>query len=270
MPALIIFIILGIVQGFTEPLPISSSGHLVIFQELLGLDPDTLGLSYSAFINFGSTIAICIYFFDKLWDLLKGFLNFIKTKGLESKAQMDYCLKIIVATLPLVLAGVIFLVLDIEFTEDITMVGYALFFTALSLLFISFKDSGDKTNDNMTYKDALIIGLFQVIALMPGISRSGMTITAALLIGYQNKEAFDFSFIMFVPASLGALIFSLLDIVSDDNVMSFLPEYLLSFVLAGVFTWIGLIITQKVVIAAKLKYFAYYCFIMSLSIIMFF
>ncbi len=269
MPSIIIFIILGIVQGFTEPLPISSSGHLVIFQALLNVDPNALGISYSAFINFGSTIAICIYFFDTLWDLLKGFINFIITKGQENKAQMDYCLKIIVATLPLVFAGIIFLLFDIEFVENVKVVGYALFFTSMTLFFVSSKNSGDKLNESMTYKDALIIGLFQAIALVPGISRSGMTITAALLIGYKNKDAFDFSFIMFVPASLGALIFSLLDIATDPNVTSFLGEYVLSLILAFVFTLVGLVITKKIVLAAKLKYFAIYCLIVSTTIILF-
>ncbi len=269
MPGILIFIILGIVQGLTEPLPISSSGHLVIFEYLLGLDNDALGISYSAFINFGSTIAICIYFWDKLVSLLIGFLKFIISGGKKCIPEMEYCLKIILATIPLAIAGVLFLIFDVEFVENIKVVGYALFITALSLLFVSNKTNGTKTNDNMTYTDALIIGLFQVIALMPGISRSGITITAALLIGYKNKEAFDFSFIMFVPASLGALVFSLLDIIQDPNVSDFIFPYILSFVLAGIFTWFGLIITKKVVIAAKLKYFAYYCFVVSTLIIVF-
>lgn len=269
MPSIFIFVILGIIQGLTEPLPISSSGHLVIAQYLLGIDPQTLGISYSGFINFGSTIAICIYFFDQLWDLLKGFISFIYTKGSKSKMQMDYCLKIIIATLPLCVVGLLFVILDIEFVENIEVVGYALFVTALALLFISLVKGGNKEVKNMTYQDALIIGCFQAIALMPGISRSGATLVAALLIGYNNKEAFEFSFIMFVPASLGALVLSLFEIMADDNVVSYLPQYLISLVLAGIFTWIGLIITKKVVIAAKLRYFAYYCFIVSSLIIIF-
>lgn len=260
MPNLFSFIILGIVQGLTEALPISSSGHLVIFQELLNVDIP--GLSFEAFINFGSTLMICIFFRDSLKELIIGFFGFIGSKGKKYQDEWQFVLKIIVATLPLVFAGLLMVITNFDMPETINSVGYALFVTAAALYFVNNK-RGTTTIAQMTYKQAAIIGCFQVIALMPGLSRSGMTLVGALLIGIDNREAFNFSFIMFIPASLGALIFSVLDMVKDPQLSTYLPGYITSFILATIFTYFGLVLTRKFVVGHKLQYFSIYCVVVA-------
>lgn len=259
------YLILGIIQGFTEPLPISSSGHVLIFQQLMNVNLED-GLSFAAFINFGSTIAIIFWFRHTIIDLIVGGLGFLSSKGKKYKNEWNYILKIVVATIPLVIAGVSLKVFNIEFSETISAIGYALFITSLALFYVSNKKNGTISTSTLTYKQAIFIGIFQAIALLPGLSRSGLTMTAALIIGMANEEAFNFSFIMFIPASFGALLFSMIGIAQDPTLGSNLVNYLTSFLMAAIFTWIGLIITKKVVMAAKLKYFAYYCLAVSILI----
>lgn len=269
MSEIIKYIILGIVQGFTEPLPISSSGHLAIFQQLL--DMQDLSIAFAAFVNFGSTLAIIFFFRDEVKELITTFYylcmymikDSYKQQVYKHKASSQLILKIIIATLPLVLVGVSMKVIQYTFnlqdTEpSVNFIGFALIITGILLLLV-YKKEGVKTIDKLTYKDALIIGIAQAIAVIPGISRSGITMVCALYIGMEKKDAFNFSFLMFIPASIGALIFGMLDLLSATT--NEIMLYLVSFILAGVFTWVGLLLTKKVIVAQKLIYFSIYCFI---------
>ncbi len=262
----LIYMILGIVQGLTEALPISSSGHLVIFQDLLGIKIE--GISFEAFINFGSTITIIYFFRNYIVDLFKGFFGYIGSKGTKYQNEWHFIMKVVVATIPLVIAGILMLAFKVSPPEGIRSVGMALYVTAI-LLFIVNKRRGTIKLEDITYKHAFIIGCFQVISLMPGLSRSGMTLVGALIIGIESKSAFDFSFLMFIPASIGALIFSILDIVSDPNLSDFIGGYIIAFIMAIIFTWFGLLLTKKFTVAHKLQYFSIYCVIVATSILIF-
>lgn len=274
MSDIIIYILLGIIQGFTEPLPISSSGHLEIAQHLL--DIEKLDVSFSAFVNFGSTVAIIIYFREKIKDLIIAFIYLIGTLAQKKKIRkyrtdIEFIFKIIIATLPLVVAGVGLKVLEILVgfelgAGSIKYVGFALLITAALLLVVKNKD-GSTSIKEMTYTQALIIGIAQAISLVPGISRSGMTLVAALYLGISKKDAFNFSFIMFIPASIGALIFGLVDMVGLSFADTML--YMVSLILAGAFTWISLLLTRRIVISQKLVYFSIYCFCLGLGVILF-
>lgn len=266
---ILIFIFLGIIQGFTEPLPISSSGHLVLMQELFNINIP--GLSFEAFVNFGSTIAIIIYFYEDLKKLIIEFFKYIFKKESRDTTEESwlYGWKIVVATLPLVVATVIFKLLGIDFEIHTFGVGLALLITALILLIVSIRIKNNKNLiSNITFQSALIIGMFQVIALIPGISRSGMTIAGALLIGIALKESFNFSFIMFIPASIGGLLISLVSILNDPDISKYIIGYLLSAVFAFIFTLIGLKLFKNLLEKNKLHYFSLYCFIISISIIL--
>ncbi len=266
MHNIVVFMILGIVQGLTEALPISSSGHLVIFQTLLNVEIP--GLSFEAFINFGSTVTIIFFFRKYIIQLIKGFFGYIGSKGENYKSEMDFILKVIVATIPLAIAGVIILITGIELGEDIRTVAYALLVTA-ALLFIVNNKRGTTDLNSITYRQALIIGCFQAIALMPGLSRSGMTLVGALIVGIESKAAFEFSFLMFIPASFGALIFSLIDIATDPNLADYIVGYIVAFTMALIFTWFGLLLTKKFTMAHKLQYFSIYCVLMATTVLIF-
>lgn len=257
----LIYIFLGILQGFTEPLPISSSGHVAIAQQLLGVS--NTGIAFEAFINFGSTIAIVIYFWDDIKRLFFGGIDYLKSGLKENTEESNYLWKIFWATIPMVIVTVIMMLLDIEWGDSIRTIGFALFVTSMALFFVSNK-SGNTTIKDMSFKVAILIGVGQAIALMPGISRSGMTMVFALALGLTKKDAFDFSFMMFIPASIGGLIYSLIEIATTGD---FNPWFIVSAIFAFLFTVIGLKLTKKFVMASKLYYFAIYCLIVSVSII---
>ncbi len=257
----LIYILLGIIQGFTEPLPISSSGHVAIFSQLFGVTNE--GIAFEAFINFGSTIAIIIYFWDDIERLFFGGIKYVKSGLKENTDESNYLWKIFWATIPMVIATIIMVILDINLGDDVRTVGFALFVTSMALFFVSNKE-GDTSIKSMTFKVAILIGVGQAIALLPGISRSGMTMVFALALGLNRKDAFDFSFMMFIPASIGGLLYSLFEIATGGD---FSLLYIVSAVFAFIFTVFGLKLTRKFVMASKLHYFAIYCLIVSLSII---
>ncbi len=273
------FIFLGILQGFTEPLPISSSGHLVIFEQLLNMNIP--GISFEAFINFGSTIAIIVYFKDTLIDLFISGINLLiyifnfllkKNKSLQTKILYDnqkewnYIFKIIVATLPLVFVGIILVLIGYDGIENLNTVGLALIITSIALFLVS-KLKGSKSIETLTYTDAIIIGFFQAIAFLPGISRSGMCLVGALIVGLKSKEAFNFTFVMYVPASIGALLLSFITMISSNDISTYLRGYIIAFILAGIFTYLGLKLLKNVVVANKLYYFAIYCLIVGSTLV---
>lgn len=257
----LIYILLGIIQGFTEPLPISSSGHVAIAQQLLGVQ--NTGIAFEAFINFGSTIAIVIYFWDDIKRLFFGGIDYLKSGLKENTEESSYLWKIFWATIPMVIVTIVMMVMGIEFGDNVRTIGFALFITSMALFFVMNK-SGNTTIKNMSYKVAILIGVGQAIALMPGISRSGMTMVFALALGMTKKDSFEFSFMMFIPASIGGLIYSLLEIFKTGD---FSVLYIVSAIFAFIFTVFGLKLTRKFVMASKLHYFAIYCLIVSVAII---
>ncbi len=259
-----IYILLGIIQGFTEPLPISSSGHVALVSALLGFQ--TTGIAYAAFINFGSTIAIIAYFWNDIKRLFWGGIDYLKS-GLKTQTEeSDYLWKVFWATIPMVIVTIIIEVLGITIGESIRAIGFALFITSMSLFFVSNKD-GHGSIKQMPYVIAFLIGVGQALALMPGISRSGMTMVFALALGLNRKDAFDFSFMMFIPASIGGLLYSLYEITQAND---FSIMYIVSAIFALIFTIFGLKLTRRFVMASKLHYFAIYCLFISFSVLFIF
>lgn len=272
---------LGIVQGFTEPLPISSSGHLIIFETLLNYQ--NLDIAFSALINFGSTIAIIIYFKDELIDLIIGFLKYIiyyyndftrNSKNISKKFtykkydyEWKYAINIGIATIPLFCVGIILVLFFPNFgVDNLRITGFALLVTAVALSAV-YKLSGLKSLKEMTYLDAFIVGIFQAVAFLPGLSRSGLTLVGLLILGYRNKDAFQFSFIMYIPASIGALFFSFISLFLNPVAPIIFLTYLLSGFIAFLTTLLGLVILKKTLNAQKLNYFAAYCLIVGGTII---
>ena len=177
MSMLMIYILLGILQGVTEPIPVSSSGHLLIVQSFLELINKHLNVDFetlATITNFGSLIAIIIIFWKDIVTLLSSFFSYLFKKNREKEVVNDYsyCLKIILATIPAAVLGLIatkFKFLDF-LEKNVKFVGIMLLFTALFLFLIKdFK--GTKNKDKISFKDALIIGIYQMIAIIPGISR---------------------------------------------------------------------------------------------------
>ncbi len=215
-------IIQAIVQGLTEFLPVSSSGHLSVIQHIFGVDGEA-ALVLSIVLHLGTLVAVFIAFWGTIWGMIKEFFFTIgdiftgrfKWSDMNSNRRMMFL--VIFATLLLV---PFYLVKDFftgrQGDGDIVFEGAAFLFTAL-LLFLSDKYSnGEKTGEKMSVKDGIVVGLFQCVALFPGVSRSGSTTAAGLLCGLEKQTAVTFAFILGIPAILGGAVLELGDAISSD------------------------------------------------------
>ena len=194
---------LAIIQGVTEWLPISSSGLLVIFEELVKLEDKNLNLLFNIAVHGGSLIAVVIYF---LKDLFQIFNNYSLIKN------------IIIATIPVVIAGFIIKITGLNiFLQDIKVVAFATLFFSIVLYFSDKTKVTIQFNKNISNKNALIIGLAQVLALIPGTSRSGITISCARFLGFSRVDSAKFSFLISIPVLFAACVLGFSDVVFEPN-----------------------------------------------------
>lgn len=262
------YMFLGLVQGLTEALPVSSSGHLLIFKTLMDVDIDFDTLAIIT--NFGSLVAIVILFRRDIIKLLNNFFAYLASKENKYKNDFRYCLLIIIGCIPAGLLGIVIKKLNIldMFEDNVKIVGFSLILTA-SLLYSIRNFKGRKTDIEMTTKDALKVGTFQIIGLLPGVSRSGSTIVGGLFAGLTRDTAFKYSFLIYIPMSIAAMAVEMKDLVGlNINAVTWI-YYLLATIVAGIFTFLVTRLFRKVVNEGKLIYFVYYCFIVGLLVIMF-
>mgnify|MGYP002575693530 CR=1 FL=1 len=258
-------IILGIIQGITEILPISSSGHLLIFSKLLNIDSN--GLSLIIFLHFGSLVAMIIYYRKTIWNIITSLFKYIFQKNRDEECKY-YCklfLLMVVASIP---AGIIGLCLGDIIDSYFTSLYYVFAFLIITgiLLLINQKLTEKKSLKDISYIDALEIGLFQSIGVLPGISRSGITIFGGKVAKLNNEEAANFSFLLFLPVTLGSFIWK---IISEYQFIFSQPTEILigdfiAVIIAGFTTFIAVKVLFKVIKKGKLHYFSYYCFLVAL------
>ena len=271
---LLYYIFLGIIQGITEPIPVSSSGHILIFKTLFKhltsgfhVDYETL----ATITNFGSLLAIIIIYRKEIVKLLRSFFQYLGGKR-DKNTRLDYTysLKILLATIPAGLLGIVFVKLNVldKLENNLKFIGVMLLITALFLYLIKdFK--GKKEKDNITYFDALIIGLSQMISIIPGISRSGATIVGSMYRDLKREVAFNFSFILYIPISIATSILGIKDLLSLDLTVGLFILYVIAFLLAFIFTYIFTKLFARIVKEGKLVYFSIYCLVIGLFVIIF-
>ncbi len=227
-------IILAIIQGIAEFLPISSSAHLIIFREVFGIGKDVisgdLGLTFDIALHLGTALAIIVFFFKDFLNMaIKGF-----TKGVKDKDGkiMWY---LIAATVPAALAGVLFEdVIDNVIREKYYLIAIALIVMGVIIYLVDKKCPRDKEIKDMTLKDALIIGCSQVFALIPGFSRSGTTIAAGRALHLEREDAAKFSFYLSLPVVMGAVVLQLIKVdfsIIASNVSILLVGIVISFII---------------------------------------
>ena len=247
-------LILGIVQGLTEFLPISSSGHLEIASYILKTNP-TENLMFTVVVHIATAISIIYVFRKDINEIIKGLIQF-------KKEQVDFVLKILISSVPVGVIGILF-EREVEsfFTGNIVLVGSMLLITAALLFFTYFKK--DDSKKNISYTDAIIIGLAQALAILPGISRSGSTISMALLLNVNREKATKFSFLMVLVPIFGILILKSIkgftEISETSNFILFDSSYVIGFIsalLSGIF---ACKVMLKIVKESKLIYFSFYC-----------
>lgn len=273
---IIIYGILGAIQGFSEPIPISSSGHLVIFQSIFEkfdlMIPQMNDVTFEVIVNTGSLIAIMYYYRHDIVRLFTAFFGYLRKSKKRAYYIKDfrYCILIIVATIPAAIGGYIFNDKIEAAFSDPKLVGCMLLITAIFLLLVhKFGYTGKRTTKNINLYDALRMGVFQLFALLPGISRSGSTITGGMLGGLSQNAARNFSFFMFMPVSIGAIILKFKDIVSSNTLPTLWFPYLIAFIISGTITYLALHLLFKLLEKRKLVIFSRYCLIMGILAVLF-
>lgn len=265
------FLILGFIQGITEPIPVSSSGHLLIIKNLIDNGLSNIDFSLLATLtNAGSLIAIILIFKDEIIELFKDFFGYIKTKEKKQLPNFKYSLYIVLATIPAGIMGLVVTKLELfDFLEEnVKFVGVMLLITAF-FLFLIRNIKGKKDKKDITFKDALIVGLFQVIALVPGISRSGATIVGGMSRNFTRKTAFKFSFLLYIPISVATMILGVKDLFTSSLSPAYWCFYLMSSFMALIFTYFATKWFRNLMEKGKFIYFVIYCLILGISVILF-
>lgn len=241
-------IILAIVQGVTEFLPISSSGHLVIMQKLFNFSqPPVL---FDIFVHVGTLGAIIIYFKKELKIIIR------KNKIL---------LMVVIGTLPAAVIGFFLQNYIVQIFNSLRMVGISLLITAGLLFSSKFIKEPSRDFKYLNWKDALFVGFFQALAILPGVSRSGSTIVSGLWRGLKRENAFIFSFSLAIPAILGALVLQVPALF--DSPYFYLNQSILGMIVAGIVGYFTLRILEKTLKSTKFHWFSVYCLILGLIVL---
>ncbi|WP_227936355.1 undecaprenyl-diphosphate phosphatase [Alkalihalobacillus deserti] len=252
------YLILGIFQGFTEPIPVSSSGHLVLMQHFLGVEID--GLSFEVLVNFASLFAVLVIYRHDLKKLVSGFFNYVFTRDRATKKDFQFGMYIVIATIPAVVIALFFEDWISDQFKHIHVIAITLIITGIALWFIR-NLKGHKRDQEITFKEVIIVGLAQAVALIPGISRSGATIVAAMGLGWRQETALRFSFFLFIPISVGAGILAISDLINDPQLAQLLVPYLLAFIGSFIASYYSLKWFMNIMKSGKLIYFSLYCFV---------
>lgn len=260
------YLFLGIFQGFTEPIPISSSGHLLLAQHFLGIKDATL--TFEMLVNTASLLAVLIIYREDIMRLIVNGLGYFKHKTPETKRDFHFIVYLLVGTIPAGVIGVLFGdVIEKHLTSVIT-VGITLIITGIALWLIR-NLRGRKNDGDLNVKDAIIIGLAQAVALIPGISRSGATIVAAMASGMKAETALRFSFLLYIPVSVGVMVFGISDLIKDPNLASMAIPYLVAFIASLIASYFSLKWFMNIMAKGNLKYFAIYCALVGAAVLIF-
>lgn len=250
-------IILGIIQGATEFLPISSSGHLLLVPALFNIsEPD---LNTTAIAHLGTLMAVLVYFRRDVWQIIIAVLNGLYQRRPFENDMSRLGWQILAGTIPAALIGLLFEDTFDRIFGNPTNAAIALFGTAALLIIGERLHSGTKSLEKLSWPDAVIIGLFQLIALLPGISRSGSTITGGLARDLDRATAARFSFLLGIPAIAGAGVLSLLDLLNSADVSSQLAVLGATFVVSAVVGYLCIAFLLSWLRQHKLYPFAVYC-----------
>ncbi|MBO2942894.1 undecaprenyl-diphosphate phosphatase [Paenibacillus sp. F411] len=251
------YLFLGMVQGITEPIPVSSSGHLVIVQELMGLKQE--GLFFEVLTNTASLFAIAVIYRQDIARLISSTVKFILTREKEYRSDFMFSLYVVIGTIPAALAAVLLKSQIEQFFSSIHTVSISLLVTGVALWLIR-NLRGRKRDGDLSVRDALLVGLAQAVALIPGISRSGATVISSMAVGMKQETALRFSFMLYIPISVGGIILSVSDLTQNPERASMAVPYVLAFAASLVTTYFSMKWLMNVMAKGNLKYFAYYCF----------
>lgn len=271
-------ILMAIIQGLTEFLPVSSSGHLALFKLLLDVETDT-GILYDVLLHVGTLLAICIFYYKDIfrlitegWGIIRdAFVNvviFFRNKLMKKSEDYrhiicngyrKFAMLVMVATIPTAVVGFFGREVVMMAAEMSIVPGICLIVNGIFLLIADHIKDGNKLPKGATYTDAFAVGIVQGIATLPGLSRSGLTITASLICGFQRRFAVKYSFIMSIPAILGALVLELMNLGEITVTTTEMIYFVVGMLIAAIIGFASIKLMLVVVRRKKFTFFAVYC-----------
>ncbi len=252
--------LLGIVQGLTEFIPVSSTAHLLVFEKLLGLSPNDQLFSFSIIVQLGTVLAMVAFFWKDIWQITAAFfLGIYRRKPFENfHARLGWL--VLVATVPALIVG--FLLQNIvqsNFEQPFLQAGIRLLVTAALLTGVEYFDKRTRILESATWQDALTVGLFQVLAIFPGASRSGSTIAGGMASGFDRPSAARFAFLMSGPILLAAGLYESFTVIMLPDAAEFLPILVVGLVTSAVVGWLAVKWLINYLSKRSMVVFAVYC-----------
>ena len=252
--------LLGIIQGLTEFIPVSSTAHLLIGQKLLGLPADDAMFSFLVIVQLGTLVSLFVYYWKDLLSILRATLDFR-----HPTSDRNLGLYILLATIPALLAGYLLKdAVEALFRQPMLEASIRLLTAAVLLSLAEWLTRKNRKLDSMNWLDALIIGVMQVISVFPGASRSGTTIAGGMFRGFDRPSAARFAFLMSVPVMLAAGAYEMLDVIRMPDLGGFLPLLAVGFVTAAIVGWFAVRWLIGYLGKHSLYVFAIYCAVLSL------
>jgi undecaprenyl-diphosphatase len=247
--------LLGIIQGLTEFIPVSSTAHLLIAQNLFGIPATDAMFSFLVIVQLGTLVSLFAFYWRDLLLIARALINFR-----QSSPERDLGIYIIVATIPALFAGYLLKdAVETLFKTPLLQASLRLFSAAILLTLAEWLTKKNRQLDSMTWFDALIVGMFQIISVFPGASRSGTTISGGMLRGFDRPAAARFAFLMSVPVMLAAGGYEMLDVLRMPDLGEFLPLLAVGFVAAAVVGWFAIRWLIDYLSKRSLYVFAIYC-----------
>ena len=257
--------LLGVIQGLTEFLPVSSTAHLLIGQKLLGIPATDAMFSFLVIVQLGTIVSLVVYFWKDLLKLVKAF--FSKPFSTQENKLGWY---ILIATIPALVAGYLLKsAVESLFKTPLLEAAIRLLITAAILALAEWLGKHNRSLEKMNWLDALFIGIAQVIAIFPGASRSGTTISAGMAHGLERKSAAHFAFLMSIPVMLAAGGYQMLDLIKMPNLVNFLLPLAVGFVVAAIVGWLAVRWLLGYLNKHSLNIFAVYCAVIGAACLVF-
>lgn len=253
-------LLLGIVQGLTEFIPVSSTAHLLIAEELLGIPADEKTFAFSVIIQLGTVLALIAFFWRDILEITVAYFSGIKNRNPFENLNSRLGWLVIVATIPALTAGYLLNeIVQERFSDPLTQAGSRLLFTAVLLAAVEYFDNRKRSLDSMNWMDALTVGFFQILAIFPGASRSGSTIAGGMIRGLDRPSAAKFAFLMSAPILLAAGIYEIKHVIDLPGTTQLIPYLAVGFVSAAVVGWVSIKWLMAFISRHSLYYFAAYC-----------
>ncbi len=260
-------LVLGIVQGLTEFLPISSTGHLILTEELLGIPRDKFGLPFDAAIHLGTLTAVLLYFHDTVRKLIIAWLASLGSRDWRASADSTLAWLLIIGTIPAAVAGVLIESTAESKLRDPVLVAVMLLVFCLPMLLAERSRRGERGIYNAGIMDAVLLGVAQSVALIPGVSRSGITISTGMLAGFRREEAATFAFLLSVPVIAGAGGKQIFDALRGDTAGAGVDVYAVGLIAAAVVGYAAVAFLMRFLRVRSLLVFVAYRVVLGVTVL---